>query len=94
MAKVAKRGIKRYRHAYRAGYTAGIRRAKRAEESITKVMKGFDKAGETVTATRLKENFHRAYPKVADAWAPPTDTRIFKWEGFVEAMNLIIASKR
>ena len=77
--KIPKRGIKRYKHAYNAGYAAGLRRHELANAGVSKFLKGSDEVAETATAQRMQ---------------PPTDTRVFKWEGFIEAMNLIIASKR
>ena len=87
--KVPKRGIKRYKHAYNRGYAAGKRRH---------VIVSMDKG----QANKAVEAFRKAYPKVSkwqdtaaeEIKQSPTDTRVFKWEGFIEAMNLIIASKR
>ena len=81
--KVPKRGPARYKHAYNAGYRAG--QVKAAKEKVGEFRKAYPKI-ETAAQELMKE--HEATSIL------PTDTRAIKWQGFTEAMNLIIASKR
>lgn len=65
------------------------------------------KRGQFKSAEGLVGGFRKAYPKIeaaaqemkkayTEVTTPdlPTDIRALKWQGFTEAMNLIIASKR
>lgn len=77
---------KRYKHAYNKGYNDGLR--KQAEGMVSKFRKNFPKIA--AAGDQLKKEFDatEATPIL------PTDSRAIKWEGFTQAMNLIIQSKR
>lgn len=72
---------------YHRGYNNGVR------------------AGKLKAAAGMVDKFRKAYPKVAkgqnvtenipvQAAEVRMDDRVLKWQGFTDAMNLIIASKR
>lgn len=76
--KIPKHARKFYHRGYKAGWYAGQRSEVRPAKS--------DK--DKIAAKVYERGFSN---QVA---APITDERAIKWQGFTEAMNLIIASKR
>lgn len=74
--------------AYNRGYTVGYAAAKRQTVyKLNKTGKGLEKVSKFGLGMKA-EYTTAAQPDL------PIDTRVLKWEGFTEAMNLIIASKR
>lgn len=80
--KVPKRGPARYKHAYNAGYRAGINRV--VKPAVDSFRKKYPKI-----AALAKHEFGVQVPTVAHL----PDENSIKWLGFTEAMQLIIRSR-
>ncbi len=82
--KIPSNKIKAYQRGYTVGYKAG--KIKSAEGKVQEFRKAYPKI--ETAAQELKKEYEAAQPDL------PVDTRAIKWQGFTEAMNLIIASRR
>lgn len=91
--KIPKRGPARYKHAYNVGYRAGKNYA--AKNGVSVDARAEEKQARHASNYKQgPQKFINTYKEPLAVFPPPTDVRIWKWEGFAEAMQLIASAKQ